>query len=61
MVVRKVDAHIFDVFMGKGWDNWVRVKTHRSPTGNRISIIKSAIHVNKIEKDEIEALFNTQH
>jgi len=32
MELRRIDAHTYDVFEGKGWDNHVRVRKGRSST-----------------------------
>ena len=29
---RRLDKFTYDIFQGKGWDNWVRVKQGRSST-----------------------------
>jgi len=38
---RRIDRHTYDLFIGTGWDNWVRVRQGRSSTyrlaGEKIS------------------------
>jgi hypothetical protein len=37
---RRIDAHVYDIFQGKQWDEWSRVRKGRSSTfvlaGNRL-------------------------
>lgn len=32
MEMRRVDNNTYDIFRGKGWDNWTRVRKGRSST-----------------------------
>jgi len=35
------DTKEYDVFVGKGWENWARVKMDR----NKVTVVKSAIEI----------------
>lgn len=41
MNIRRIDNNTFDIFQGKGWNNWTRIRKGRSSTygvlGKRIS------------------------
>ena len=51
MVIKPLDTHHeFDVFLGNGWDNWVRVKYSR--TG--VQVVKSAFQPSS---DTLELIF----
>ena len=42
MEIKKVDYKTFDVFVGKGWKNWVRVEVNKNyKTGNKEGHIKN--------------------
>ena len=38
MIIKKVTKHISDVFIGEGWENWVRVDTRKGVVGRSDSI-----------------------
>ena len=29
MTIRFINAHLFDIFWGKGWDNWARIQNNK--------------------------------
>jgi hypothetical protein len=60
MIVRKCNAHLFDVFLGIGWNNWIRVKTRTTQFGTKCHIVKASIHCSEQQLMEIESHFNTK-
>lgn len=60
MVVRKVKPGMFDVFMGKGWDNWGRFITRHTQFGTQVKQIAGHPFTH-IDKEEVEGRFNQKH
>lgn len=53
MLIKQINKNLYDVFLGKGWNNWGRFLIKYTPTGKQIKQIRG-IPFSKIDTEETE-------
>jgi hypothetical protein len=62
MIIKKLDATHFDIFWGKGWDNWARFRIEYNPENSRKFLRQEkGIEVPKPVMAELLTRFIKQH